>query len=293
MARLRTIKPDFFLDEELSGVSIEAHFLLAGLWTIADREGRLEDRPRRIQVQVFPYRQVNVDACLDELHQAHRVIRYSVEGKPLLQIVDWARDQRPHIREAPSHLPPPPQLCTEHQPSTDPAPATSRRLPGEITAEPAGIRDQGSEIGDLRSRSSESPSAPPAARAGGSGPSQGSLVEVPSQRRTTQAQEFVLWARAQSRPRLAPDAPDNCVLQNGQWPRLGQALKAHGLLKLQAAFSLYLADRYALEEGLPLGLFVGQWEKWVGRVTAPAAENTKQSRAPASGSHWTEDDLHG
>lgn len=134
MARLRTLKPDYYLDEGLSEVSLEAHFLLSGLWTIADRAGRLEDRPRRIKVQVFPYREVDVDKALGELAAAGYVVRYEAEGKRLLQVTDWERDQRPHVREPESCLPPPAERYTDHRPSTGPGRATSGRHPGDITA---------------------------------------------------------------------------------------------------------------------------------------------------------------
>lgn len=107
MARLRTLKPDYYLDEGLSEVSLEAHFLLSGLWTIADRAGRLEDRPRRIKVQVFPYRDVDVDKALGELAASGYVVRYEADGKRLLQVADWERDQRPHFKEPPSQFPAP------------------------------------------------------------------------------------------------------------------------------------------------------------------------------------------
>ena len=55
MARAKNIKPGFFTNEQLAECSFAARLLFVGLWTLADREGRLEDRPRRIRAQVFPY----------------------------------------------------------------------------------------------------------------------------------------------------------------------------------------------------------------------------------------------
>jgi hypothetical protein len=49
MPRTRQIKPGFFKNDELAELPIEARLLFAGLWTIADREGRLEDRPKKIK----------------------------------------------------------------------------------------------------------------------------------------------------------------------------------------------------------------------------------------------------
>ena len=51
MARARNIKPGFFLNEELGVLPPLVRILFAGLWCIADRDGRLEDRPKRIKME--------------------------------------------------------------------------------------------------------------------------------------------------------------------------------------------------------------------------------------------------
>lgn len=55
MARSRNIKPAFFFNEQLAEVAPLGRLLFIGLWTIADREGRLEDRPRKIKAEVLAY----------------------------------------------------------------------------------------------------------------------------------------------------------------------------------------------------------------------------------------------
>jgi hypothetical protein len=99
MARIRSIKSDLFMDDGLAEVSLEAHFLLAGLPCIADSEGRLEDRPRRIKAQVFPYRDADVDRCLDELARSGYVRRYEADGGRYIQVSNWERDQGPQLPE--------------------------------------------------------------------------------------------------------------------------------------------------------------------------------------------------
>src|SRR5262245_4448792 len=61
MARARLLKPGFFTNEDLVELPPAARLLFAGLWTLADREGRLEDRPKRIKLAVLPYDDVDVD----------------------------------------------------------------------------------------------------------------------------------------------------------------------------------------------------------------------------------------
>lgn len=49
MAGARNIKPGFFTNDVLAACDQLARLLFAGLWTVADRAGRLEDRPKRIK----------------------------------------------------------------------------------------------------------------------------------------------------------------------------------------------------------------------------------------------------
>ena len=87
MARARNIKPGFFSNDVLAECEPLARLLFAGLWTIADREGRLEDRPKRIKAELLPYDDCNIDALLDALHSKGFILRYSVENQQLIQIL--------------------------------------------------------------------------------------------------------------------------------------------------------------------------------------------------------------
>ena len=64
MARSRNIKPGFFLNDDLAECEPLARLLFAGLWCIADREGRLEDRPKRIKIEVLPYDNCDVNISI-------------------------------------------------------------------------------------------------------------------------------------------------------------------------------------------------------------------------------------
>lgn len=109
MARLRTIKPGFFLDEELADCQPLTRLLYAGLWCIADREGRLEDRPKRIKVEVLPYDDCDVDALLRELEGRGFLTRYAVAGSRYIVLPAFARHQKPHTKEQASTIPAPPE----------------------------------------------------------------------------------------------------------------------------------------------------------------------------------------
>lgn len=106
MARARNIKPSIYTNEELAELPVEARFLFIGLWTMADREGRLEDRPKRIKMTIFPADDLDVVPLLDGLSDAGLIVRYQVEGNAYIWIPGFAKHQKPHPREAPSTIPP-------------------------------------------------------------------------------------------------------------------------------------------------------------------------------------------
>lgn len=105
MARARNIKPAFFLNDDLVELPFEYRLLFIGLWTLADREGRLEDRPKRIKMGVFPADNVDVDAGLSELQKYNFIQRYEINGEKLVQILNFAKHQNPHHTEKGSELP--------------------------------------------------------------------------------------------------------------------------------------------------------------------------------------------
>lgn len=108
MARIRTIKPSFFKNEDLADLPMTARLLFIGLWTIADREGRLEDRYKRIKAEVFPYDTVDIDSLLSRLQSAGFIMRYEVGELKVIQIINFSKHQRVSGTEAttPSELPP-------------------------------------------------------------------------------------------------------------------------------------------------------------------------------------------
>lgn len=107
MARSRNIKPGFFKNEELAECSPLARLLFAGLWCLADRAGRLEDRPKRIRAEVLPYDDGSVDEMLNELDQAGFILRYEIGDRRFIQVKNFAKHQNPHCREPESTIPAP------------------------------------------------------------------------------------------------------------------------------------------------------------------------------------------
>jgi hypothetical protein len=101
--RARNIKPGFYRDADLSECSVEARYIVPGLWMMADREGRLKDSPKQIKMELFPCDPWDVEALLCELAKVRHIIRYEVDGLRLIQIKNFrkwvGRDLPPNWRD--------------------------------------------------------------------------------------------------------------------------------------------------------------------------------------------------
>ena len=106
MARSRNIKPGLFKNEILGEADPLLTILFVGLWGLADKEGRLEDRPKRIKAEIFPYRELpNFNGYLTELARLGFIDRYQAEKHTIIQILNFTKHQSPHKTERPSDLP--------------------------------------------------------------------------------------------------------------------------------------------------------------------------------------------
>lgn len=109
MARARNIKPGILKNEVLGTADPLLTILFQGLWMLADREGRLEDRPLRVRAEIFPYRPtVDVDQMLTWLAEKDFIVRYDADGHKYISVNKFIEHQRPHYNEPPSSLPAPP-----------------------------------------------------------------------------------------------------------------------------------------------------------------------------------------
>lgn len=80
MARIRTIKPEFFKNDRIAELPALSRILFIGLWTLADCEGRLEDRVKRIKAEVLPYDNFDADKGLNDLAMKGLIVRYKVDA---------------------------------------------------------------------------------------------------------------------------------------------------------------------------------------------------------------------
>lgn len=180
MARARNIKPGFFVNEKLVELPYEARLMFIGLWTLADREGRLEDRPTRIKMTLFPADAVDADDLLQQLHDAGFILRYEVDGRKYIEVTAFTKHQNPHYKEAASVIPAPPSdespgFCPDDRNNTQDMPEVS---PGNDADEEGGSRaDSLNLIPDSLNRIPDTGEPPAQPEEGGDYPSNPSVHE--------------------------------------------------------------------------------------------------------------------
>lgn len=141
-ARKRSIWPGACFDEEVHALGDRAWRLFVSLPMMADREGRLEDRPARVKAQIFPFHDDvttrSVGQMLDALARIGKLTRYTVDGDRYIALHGWDTYQSPHHREAQSCIPKPDLMhepCTDHASLMD-GPSKSQPCPTTPTPSP-------------------------------------------------------------------------------------------------------------------------------------------------------------
>lgn len=89
MARIRTIKPEFWTSEQITKCSVSARLLFIGMWNFCDDWGRCPDSPGRLKMQILPADDMSIHDLLTELSVTGLIHRYSVDGKDFIQITGW------------------------------------------------------------------------------------------------------------------------------------------------------------------------------------------------------------
>lgn len=143
MARIRSLKPEFWSHPKTAKVSRDARLLFVGLLTESDDEGRSYAAPRKIAGALYPHDE-NVTArhitkWLGELVQAGLVELYTVAGTDYISVVGFKKHQKVS-HPTPSRLPPPPRNVSGSPPES---------LPSDSSLIKEGIKEQGSRSKEL------------------------------------------------------------------------------------------------------------------------------------------------
>lgn len=95
MARIRTLKPEFWTDEKVVKLSSYARLLFIGLLNFADDDGYLWDEPITIKLRILPLDNVDCSALLNQLVEAGMLLRYAADDdKVALHVLHFAEHQK-------------------------------------------------------------------------------------------------------------------------------------------------------------------------------------------------------
>lgn len=104
MTRIRTIKPEFWMDEKIAPLDPQIRLVFLGLIGMADDFGRLIDNAKIIDAFIFPFSDETSREALETLSRLDRIRRGKATcGQSIIQIVNWSRHQkvdRPNRRSA-------------------------------------------------------------------------------------------------------------------------------------------------------------------------------------------------
>ncbi len=114
MARIRSVKPEYWTDEDIAELPRDARLLFIGLWNLADEHGRVRGDARYIKGQLFPYDDdltaSDIDKLLDLIGAARKLVRYESASRSYLFLPTLAKHQRLEPDKVESKLPAPPEL---------------------------------------------------------------------------------------------------------------------------------------------------------------------------------------
>lgn len=112
MARIRTIKPEFFTSEDVVSLSPLARLLYIACWCEADKEGRMFWKPRTLKMRYLPADDCDIESLCAELVSGGLVRLY---GEGLAFIPAFTTHQHVNPRESVSQLPAPDEKLTRQR----------------------------------------------------------------------------------------------------------------------------------------------------------------------------------
>ena len=92
MARIRSIKPEFWLSPQVTDCSHSARLLFIGIWNHADDLGNIPYTNRYLKASVFPADIMDpeqIGVWVQELVSQELLSLYHVDGKAYLHVTGW------------------------------------------------------------------------------------------------------------------------------------------------------------------------------------------------------------
>jgi hypothetical protein len=145
MARIRTVKPEFWTDERVGECSVSARLLLIASLNFADDHGGLERSSKQLKAQAFPYDAIDCEPLVLELIRQGLFIEYEVANRIYLHIKGFSKHQRVE-KPAKPRIPLYEESLQVHRPLPESSPTPHL---GVTVSSLEGIKDQGSRKGSI------------------------------------------------------------------------------------------------------------------------------------------------
>jgi uncharacterized phage protein (TIGR02220 family) len=94
MARIRTIKPEFWTDTKIVNLPFEVRLFFIGLWNFCDDEGFLEFEPLRLKMLIFPNDNLEIEELITLLQQNNLITVFANDGKKYIYIRNFLIHQK-------------------------------------------------------------------------------------------------------------------------------------------------------------------------------------------------------
>jgi hypothetical protein len=129
MGKIRSVRPEYFGDDDVSKLTPFGRYLLLGIATLADDQGVFRWKPRAIKRAILPDDDVDIAVLLETLVAADLVRRFEVDGSEFGAVRGWGRHQKPREPRALYPLPPALDRYVRIDEITPPVPRKDRATP--------------------------------------------------------------------------------------------------------------------------------------------------------------------
>lgn len=92
MARIRTVKPEFWTSEQVAECSTTTRLLFIGMWNFCDDGGNHPASLKQLKMQIFPSDDISVSdigEMVDELISNELITQYTVNNKNYWHVLGW------------------------------------------------------------------------------------------------------------------------------------------------------------------------------------------------------------
>jgi hypothetical protein len=160
MARIRTIKPEFFTSEQIAECSANARLVFVGMWCFCDDSGVHPASAARLKMEVMPADPISKDqvqALINELLEIGLLDQYQVDNSIYWRVTGWEKHQRidqPSFKYPLADGKIPPNVrrmqSAEHSPNSTPNVRDGKERKGkEVKQKLPSQEKRGSSVGEV------------------------------------------------------------------------------------------------------------------------------------------------